>query len=104
MSKIDLEKEFIAWAEARDDDWWENGTRISIWDFRVMLDFFLPKLAQAEQEGQIKMFNRLYSVVPPEKEDIFNDMASVARALVTELNKIRDELKSNLKEEGGNTK
>jgi len=36
-----LEAEFIKWAEARDDDWWEKGEgHISIWDVRVILEFF----------------------------------------------------------------
>src|SRR3989337_3325766 len=47
----EIEKRFIAWALARDDDWWEEGQgHISIWDVRIMLDFFKQELHTAKQE------------------------------------------------------
>lgn len=46
-----LEKKFITWALARDDDWWEEGQgHISIWDVRVMLDFFKQELQSQRKE------------------------------------------------------
>ena len=51
------ERRFIAWALARDDDWWEEGNgHISIWDFRIMQDFFDEELQlQREQiRGYLK--------------------------------------------------
>lgn len=49
----EIEKDFIKWAEDRDDDWWENGNgHFSIWDFRIMADFFLPRIEQAYSLGK----------------------------------------------------
>lgn len=47
----DQEERFLEWAEARDDDWWDNGTgAISIWDFRIMQDFIKEELSSREKE------------------------------------------------------
>ena len=40
-NKQEQEGRFLKWVEARDDDWWEDQARISIWDFRIMQEFFL---------------------------------------------------------------
>ena len=46
-----LEAEFIKWAEARDDDWWEKGEgHFSVWDVRIMLEFFKEILEKVKIE------------------------------------------------------
>lgn len=53
------EKRFLKWVETRDDDWWEDQARISIWDFRIMQDFFKEEidssLAQYKREIREKI-------------------------------------------------
>ena len=47
----DMEKRFVTWALARDDDWWQEGHgAVSIWDVRIMLDFMVKELADARKE------------------------------------------------------
>lgn len=46
------EERFIEWVKARDDDWWEDQARISIWDFRVMQEFFLEELKTIEERAR----------------------------------------------------
>lgn len=67
------EQKFIKWAEARDDDWWENGQgHFSIWDFRIILDFFLPEISQERLEAKreiidaisLEMERELYNLIP----------------------------------------
>lgn len=40
VQRQEQEKRFLEWVKARDDDWWEDEARISIWDFRIMQEFF----------------------------------------------------------------
>lgn len=49
-NKSEQEKRFMDWVNERDDDWWEDGQRISVWDFRVMQEFFLDDLKQNLKE------------------------------------------------------
>lgn len=54
VNRQEQEKRFLEWVKARDDDWWEDEARISIWDFRVMQEFFnkdlLTTLTEFERE------------------------------------------------------
>lgn len=54
VNRQEQEKRFLKWVESRDDDWWEDEARISIWDFRVMQEFFnedlLTTLTEFERE------------------------------------------------------
>ena len=59
-----VEKRFIVWALSRDDDWWEEGQgHVSIWDIRIMIDFFKEELSfllhqsyeQGKRNGKQKM-------------------------------------------------
>lgn len=58
--RIEQEKRFLEWVKARDDDWWEDEARISIWDFRIMQEFFKEEITNAlnqqreEIVGEIK--------------------------------------------------
>lgn len=63
-----IEERFIKWAEARDDDWWEDQARISIWDFRIMNDFFKEELDSLAQEVE-KMFEE-YQGLEPIKDQV----------------------------------
>jgi hypothetical protein len=66
------EKRFIAWANSRDDDWWEDGQRFGIWDFRIMQEFFKEdyrltlqqtrEAVIAEVEFQAKQFNEKVNI------------------------------------------
>lgn len=49
------EKRFMDWVSQRDDDWWEDQQRISIWDIRVVKEFFdIEKVhAVAEERERI---------------------------------------------------
>lgn len=50
------EERFIAWTLARDDDWWEEGHgHFSIWDFRIIQEFFKEEITNAlNQERELK--------------------------------------------------
>lgn len=50
------EKRFMDWVSQRDDDWWEDQQRISIWDIRVVKEFFdIEKVhAVAEERERCK--------------------------------------------------
>lgn len=58
---IEQEKRFLEWVKARDDDWWDEeydgdkSSRLSIWDFRVMQEFFKEEITNAlnQQREQI---------------------------------------------------
>jgi len=47
LNSKEQEKRFLEWVNARDDDWWEDEARISIWDFRIMKEFFNEDFEQA---------------------------------------------------------
>ena len=60
----DIEKRFIKWAEERDDDWWENEQeRISIWDFRIMFDFFKEEFSQQRTQERKRILDLMDGIV-----------------------------------------
>ena len=86
-----IEERFIKWAEARDDDWWEDQARIDIWDFRIMLDFFKDELAEAEKKGREEAVNEVWvTIMKADLESPFtlpaNDMERLRLLLIKHFN------------------
>lgn len=64
ISAKDIERKFVKWAEARDDDWWGENGHVGIWDVRIIIEFFvrevLPSIrSQSEADGARKERERL---------------------------------------------
>lgn len=87
---FDLEKRFINWALARDDDWWEEGQgHISIWDVRVMLGFFKEENShllsqikerwpkEIEQHGALREYSPYHNGYNEALEDCLSIVESV---------------------------
>lgn len=69
VNRQEQEKRFLEWVKARDDDWWEDEARISIWDFRVMQEFFnkdlLTTLTEFDREIKEEVLSEAFTDSEP---------------------------------------
>ena len=112
MKEQEQEKRFLEWVKARDDDWWDEAydgdesSRISIWDFRVMQEFFREEVNRAREEvveefrDEIDMLDRSMDERKTFKEQqIINETKGYLIALY-DLRNILDELKQKYTNKG----
>lgn len=65
VNRQEQEKRFLEWVKARDDDWWEDEARISIWDFRVMQEFFNEDLFNTLTEFEREIREDMFKIDQP---------------------------------------
>lgn len=96
------ERRFIAWVEARDDDWWEDQERISIWDFRIMQDFFKEDFKSLLQEirEKVNMERRIMAIPIPDSDAVIG-YNSALNDVMKALKSIEEKWGIDTKQEGG---
>lgn len=66
------EPAFLKWAESRDDDWWEDQARISIWDARIFYDFFSEYFASQRTQDREEIIKDIEKIKDEEDYTIIH--------------------------------